>query len=494
METMGSKDKNSIVNANEVKPSTTSVSALPVEIVNLILEQLEKDNRGEITDIYNWLLALGDSNPGASRRIREQVAIWKLGKSESQILNILEIENGTNCLEQGVTDVPLRCSQLAVFIDNEWLNSDVVEEMLIVPPNIKVNLIYMCSPHRKSLQWLHGRLNAKIKNWPCLSVLVQEFPINAVYAPAEFELLTHRYFEQQLFENLVFFNVEKLVLQEDSLRNFLETCGSEKGSGNKFVSSTQMSANLRSYLNMRISLPHLIKLEFQDKNKKESLNYIDLNSIVRTKIGTNAFTLTDYFKVHSFSTWHMPSILRFSGHQFIYDQQETGIPEWRALIIKSGNGALSHMNVSLFPKGVKESKMIGWLPIDELLEKGRNSYSPLICLRSPSIETLHLGLSMWKKAGNIKLSGLYLPNLKRLTVSGSGAWPDYQAKSGIDELFLVTFSSWNDLSKCNSLKCCRLMRTSTVLSIQNLKEELPALETSKFRAYVDDRQEYIPVD
>lgn len=308
---------------------------------------------------------------------------------------------------------------------------------------------------------------------------------------------------------------------------------------------------------VHVNVPDVQDLKFYNKNcPNATCNFIDLSTNILKKISSNKMTLKYYFELHALKNWNMNKLINFGGHRFKFDattssglttevtkQISTNIKLLSTMINDETKDGVTYLRVELFPPSVKHSKILNWLPLgssetlDSTSTTGRttspirtpmpNEPRPILCLKSPYLETLELRVLKIDKNKNNHIQGLFLPNLQKLVLQNFQFTIDapsivISGGTGIEnrcnkvndngedevmindmELYATGFSNWNDLSNCSIINLIDNMKQSDqmksyaihlVFNIKNLKRIMPKIKLKEsFNTFVDERQQFIVV-
>ncbi|QLQ82168.1 hypothetical protein HG537_0G04230 [Torulaspora globosa] len=269
----------------------------------------------------------------------------------------------------------------------------------------------------------------------------------------------------------------------------------------------------------KLGFPLLEQIKFvtQTTTRDETCNFIDLSSLMLNKFKDGKIPLMNLFKIHSLQNWYLPHVSEFSGHRFKFDETTmTGSPERRTMSLKENLNLLREMAInetidatpyyrlSLFPRNVKHTRIVNWIPLQS---------TPIMILKSNSLESLSLKLLEFENAPTTVVQGLFLPsllclNLEQMTEQHVTLVPPTNRRNSIDmithstvneiepyasSMNPVVFSSWNQLTNLQVIKI-DMKFNHYIFDIQNLKKSLPSINLKKsFQTFFDEQQRFIVV-
>lgn len=250
--------------------------------------------------------------------------------------------------------------------------------------------------------------------------------------------------------------------------------------------------------------------------RDETCNFIDLSTLVLSKFKSQKIGLMNLFKVHSLRNWNLPRIERFSGHRFKFDETAmTGSPERRSsslkenlqflrdLAVNETSDATPYYRTSLIPKGVKQTRILNWIPIQS---------TPILILKSNSLERLSIKLLKFDLPSTAMVHGLFFPNLESLNLEqmdeqhiSPSCFIDEQGSiiltnttsdhvnAFASSMNPIAFSSWNQLT---NLQVIQISANGDhyVFDIENLKRLLPSIDLKRsFQTFFDEQQRFVVV-
>ncbi|QLL35045.1 hypothetical protein HG536_0H04210 [Torulaspora globosa] len=269
----------------------------------------------------------------------------------------------------------------------------------------------------------------------------------------------------------------------------------------------------------KLNFPLLEQIKFvtQTTTRDETCNFIDLSSLMLNKFKDGKIPLMNLFKVHSLENWSLPHVSEFSGHRFKFDETTmTGSPERRTLSLRENLNLLREMAInetidatpyyrlSLFPRSVKHTRIVNWIPLQS---------TPIMILKSKSLESLSLKLVAFENAPATVVQGLFLPSLRCLNLEqmaeqqiafvpptdrrGSTDMRSHpaiiEAEPCASSMNPVVFSSWNQLTSLHIIQI-NMKFSHYIFDIQNLKKSLPSINLKKsFETFFDEQQRFIVV-
>lgn len=287
----------------------------------------------------------------------------------------------------------------------------------------------------------------------------------------------------------------------------------------KVVNSREPQRLFDRFLNhFTLSFPVLTSIKFVRPTfpRDETCNFIDLSSLVLSKFQAHKMGLMNLFRVHSLKNWRLPRIAEFSGHRFKFDETAmTGSPERRCsslkenlqylreLAVNETSDATPYYRTSLIPNGVKQTRLLNWIPIQS---------TPILILKSSSLERLSMKLLKLDQSATTAVHGLFFPNLESLNLEqrdeqhlspscfidrrGSiilTSTPNESADSYSSTMNPITFSSWNQLTKLQLIQISANC-DHYVFDIENLKRSLPSIDLKKsFHTFFDEQQRFVVV-
>lgn len=342
------------------------------------------------------------------------------------------------------------------------------------------------------------------------------------------------------------------------ISNIFEVYGEKSHHSVNTTAESSVSYLFGNFLTkVHFNVPDLQDLKFYNKNCPNAIcNFIDLSTSILKKIASNKMTLKYYFELHALKNWNVNNLVNFGGHRFKFDantssglttettkQTSANIKLLSTMINDETKDGVTYLRVELFPPSVKKSKILNWLPLgssetlDSTSTTGRTTSptrmsrpgepKPILCLKSPCLETLELRVLKIDKGKNNHIQGLFLPSLQRLILQnfqftidapspvisgGTGIGNKFHEANdnGEDEvmindmeLYATGFSNWNDLSSCSIINLIDNMQQSDqmksyavhlVFNIKNLKRIMPKIKLKEsFDTFVDEKQQFIVV-
>lgn len=287
----------------------------------------------------------------------------------------------------------------------------------------------------------------------------------------------------------------------------------------KVVSGRNAQAVFERYLDhFKMHFPALKRIKFVRPTaaRDETCNFIDLSTLVLSKFKTQAVRVMDLFRVHSLKNWDLPRIEQFSGHRFKFDETAmTGSPERRCsslrenlqflreLAVDETSDATPYYRTSLIPKGVKQTRLLNWIPIQS---------PPILILKSSTLESISIRLLKFELPSTALIHGLFFPNLEELNLEqmdeqhlSPSCFIDEQGSiiltngpSDHNTAFSasmnpIAFSSWNQLTKLQVIRI-HANYDHYVFDIDNLKRSLPSIDLKRsFHTFFDEQQRFVVV-
>lgn len=373
--------------------------------------------------------------------------------------------------------------------------------------------------------------------------IILDFPDGSISSGKQlFGILDPQLYTDESFSKLTisFPNVRHLEIDYMALDSFIY---------NVFTNFNTDNTKLifdRFLKSLKLNFPVLQTIKFMKvATNEETCNFIDLSTLMLKKFKTSKIGLMTMFQIHSLTNWNLPIIKQFSGHRFKFDETTmTGSPErWvvslrenmnllRDIAINETVDATPYFRTNLIPDGVTSTKILNWIPI-ELTADADNYKTPLLILKSESLESLELKLLSFENSSTIMVPGLYLPHLKTLNMeqmqeqhkprtlsnrrgsiimtTSTPTPTTYDMKKteitvesssfdnyAFNQMNLIVFSSWNQLPNCEMIGIITSnnsnLTTHYIFNIENLKKILPSIDLKQsFPTFFDDQQKFIVV-
>lgn len=486
---------------------------IPFEIWNLVLDKLENGSSNSAVDLIYLFEALEDSKVLAT--------FQKLLKDRWQLINLTGCGNWSEILERSPSVRALAGDNLVAEGNPA---RDGVKRIFIVDEKADVGKMEF---EGRKLDLVYCGDNLELGS--LVSSLSLEFPGIAVSLVVDCEdclcsgknlfgiLNTDLFGSRWSFEGLdVSFPWAKtLECNYMALDTFVYQA----------LNCHEWSRNgdllFQNFLNgFKIHLPMLEEIKFvtQGSTRNETCNFIDLSSLVLNKFKQNKIPLMCLFKIHSLENWRLPRITEFSGHRFKFDETTlTGSPERRTISLSENLNLLREMAISetidatpyyrlsLLPRGVKHARIVNWVSTRS---------TPIMILKSKSLESLSLKLLTFDNAPATVVQGLFLPVLQCLNLERMEEQQVVQVRPTFDRrlsndlvnrpsvahtepavnsMSPIVFSSWNQLSNLHVIRADMKMN-HYIFDIENLKKSLPLINLKKsFNTFFDEQQRFIVV-
>ncbi|SCU99417.1 LADA_0H19636g1_1 [Lachancea dasiensis] len=485
------------------KANMESLFNLPLEVVEMIVEQLESNPKTSVVDYYNWLKAGGNACPRINRLLLERVYVCNLSRRESDFVRRLSgplnvatltrkdaIPTGTKYLVLSVDEAFFRRGEAAELPEpngdisitvvyhhdqEEEVNLRRIDQQyrdMYPQRSMRIEHLILIGPQDGSLRWNNTDGNLFDSSF------YEEKETSTrkeVYGQTEDDTTvspTRRYAE------VTFLNAVSLDLDNSCLSNFLST-----------------RQSLRDYFALTVNFPALKSIGFAlpgKTSKADCLNQIQMSYLLTQD--SKRISLEQFFHFYSLRNWNLPSLEGFSGHVLKWDEFQTDsaekfrsvrdiITQLKTRIQQESSDGLPHLNAQLFPNGVTHSCIQNWPLIDTKLDiDAARRKSPLICLRHPHLESLEIIYMIYQPEGNLRLEGLYLPQLHELSIRGDQmlCW-----QAARNPMYHVFFSDWNDLAKCEVL-VCQLKKELQVRCLVETANLGKALHSLKLRNKTED--------
>lgn len=371
--------------------------------------------------------------------------------------------------------------------------------------------------------------------------IIMDFPDDSISSGKQlFGILDPLLYTDESFSKLTisFPNVRHLEIDYMALDSFIYNVFTNFSTDNTKLIFDRFLKSLK----LNFSVLQTIKF-MKVATNEETCNFIDLSTLMLKKFKTSKISLMTMFQIHSLTNWNLPIIKQFSGHRFKFDETTmTGSPErWvvslrenmnllRDIAINETVDATPYFRINFIPDGVKCTKISNWIPI-ELTPDADNYKTPLLILKSESLESLELKLLSFENSSTVMVPGLYLPRLKTLnmeqmqeqhkprTLSNrrgsiimttststindikktelaveSSSFDNYT----FNQMNLIVFSSWNQLPNCEMIGIITSnnsnLTTHYIFNIENLKKILPSIDLKQsFPTFFDDQQKFLVV-
>lgn len=433
-----------------------------------------------------------------------------------------------------------------VFVTNNDVKVSLLEKNL----HYCTDVIYCCDCFSSLANGPIGRLvteiaNEAVENKNAPKHLVVDFPKDILISTGSklFGFLDGDFLENIneyegilsiSFPNVVHLNMNYTMLDEFTA-SFQDTT-KVSGYDSRYNFKMKQKA-IDIYLSkFRILFLDLTKITFVDEcTSKRCCNSINLSYSMLEKYQKSATRLKQIFKIYSLTQWEMPQVEEFPGHNLRFSGVEGDKNLGENLDLLSSmtafqkNDSPEFYSVDLFPEGIKKSRLINWVP-DGLTCRtmcGLNENKvPLLRFKSNSLEVLVIKPLIVNYNITVIIQGLYLPNLKILSLTndeallaeaqkerfynvtsalhstenspskteGTTPWSkiEYFIKSGQNFIRPIFLSDFNELPNCEKVDVSSFAKKNAInlLSMRNLKNVMPKLdlEESFYKELGDERQ------
>lgn len=509
------------------------------EIFNLILNNLDSISSYFLLDYIHLIHAL-EGNASLQFQLRDRLLLLNCTKLSIEELvrissstRILASHSNVICIDD-LNGVNFQASnrRMVCIVDNHT-------DIRVLQPSARDNYVIYSAGARADISSQN-----LFMNFTSPQHLIMDFAEDSVASGKQlFGILDPQLFVGESFSQLTisFPNVRHLEIDYMALDSFIYNVFTNFNTHNIKLIFDQFLKKLK------LNFPVLETVKFTKiATSEETCNFIDLSTLMLKKFKNCRISLMTMFQIHSLTNWNVPIIKQFSGHRFKFDETTmTGSPErWvislrenmsllRDIAINETVDATPYFRINLIPDGVKSSKILNWIPI-ELTADADNYKTPLLILKSESLESLELKLLSFENSSTIMVQGLYLPLLKTLnmeqmqeqhkprtlnnrrgsiimttspptpTINGmketeltveSSSFDNYSS----NHMNLIVFSSWNQLPHCEKIgiitsKNGSSLTTHYIFNIENLKKLLPSIDLKQsFATFFDDQQKFIVV-
>lgn len=463
------------------KQAGKNVFSLPMEVLELIVEQLAANPKTTVVDYYNWLKAIGNTNTKMSALLKSKVAVCDMTQGKSEFTEILGSDENIVRARKGT--IPSNATHFVLEIDSGSFNG---KETNVPAPygNIQLTVVYHCD-QQPSLKKLHADIcdRFSLKGVRHL-VLITDKQLPLEFTSADGNLLDSTFYDYDapLFPEITYLTAKQLRIGQNSLSECLSNMTEAKSD---HYYESRSPSGLAPFFRTAVSFPALESIKFFSGSEDDDcLNKINLWAIASKFETCSKPTLREIFLFYSLRYWHLPTITEFTGHHLqlesnssnLYERESStkGTIEFiRKRAQSESPDGLLHINTQLIPDGVKHTCLSNWISMDTKFDREIvKNRSPLICFRHSTLESLKLGL-VTKPEGSMVIEGLYLPNLKKLHVYASS---DFATRVRFP-FYHLNFSDWNDLSECRTLTVGeKSFGGRTVVSSPNLKNVLSKLD------------------
>lgn len=437
-----------------VQAKSATVDILPLEILDLIVEQLSGGGPTSIMDYYNCVKALGRFSPATCDCLKKKVSIFAPSVNESEFVRTLG--NRDNALREG-NEVPVGTSHLLLHVDERWLATEDRQFISLADESTQVSVVINVKAGLVSFLRLGKLLRYKFPTIGTFHHVLMECDFDTLDCHEErLDIFKEEYYPRGdlLFGHLTILNVETLRMRDDELHEFVKLTPARP---------IEYAPSIANFLQVNVHMPSLKSLVFVNDKNETSWNKISLTREQFHILNLKDVRLAEYFSVHSLRNWDLPKLRYFSGHELLFNECKNSCEGCRSrfqrsaammgnlrllrdIAIRENPDGLSHFNVSLVPEGVLETSIINWIPFDGAQHE--QAIAPPFCIHQETLRKLHLGIINCKRGGTLRAEGLYMPKLKELDISFSGWCPTH---CNPEELCMFTFSTWNNLPECRSL-------------------------------------------
>lgn len=512
---------------------------IPPEIFDLILQGLDDISSSSLIDYLFLSTTLEKSFPSLHDRLRDRLWLVNCTQYKDDLETLWDSSQSTRMLSDGTNlssmekAIEFHNNRRLVFLIDDttdlgsvlWGDNDLdiiyCGDLLAIGDTL-MRLSSVCAPHGKALHLVvDSGESAVYSGKKMFGIFNSEF----LLSPSFFRDIIVSFPRIQLLE------CDYMALDSFIYQSFVQTA-------NAHEPMKLMNLLFDRYLNvLRFNFPTLKTMKFvkSTTSRDETCNFIDLSTLILKKFRSNRISLMNLFRVHSLINWNLPKLEQFSGHRFKFDETTmTGSPErWTVslrdnlnllhdMAINETIDATPYYRINLIPDGVKHTKIVNWIPIE--LNSSSNSFkTPILILKSNSLESLNLKLLPFEVSSITMIQGLFLPSLKILSLeqtkdqqylpsglsnrrgsiilTGSASAAASNNNDNDEDSFPsnpmnpITFSSWNELINCqviqthNSPKDCHY-----IFNIENLKKILPSINLKKsFNTFFDEQQRFLVV-
>ncbi|SCU88796.1 LAME_0E01178g1_1 [Lachancea meyersii CBS 8951] len=360
-------------NSKRENTNKTSLLNLPLEVVEMIFNQLATNPKTTVMDYYGWLTALGSLDSRISELIKKRVFVYNMCEEPSEFLETFRESAQTSDFENKVT--PSCVNHMIIAIDEDIFErnapNQIPNEIPQLYGDVKVYLAYHYTGDKISLRKIH---DAYVDHFPhgcmrpCHIITIARDSTDLFFEANDGNMFDSYFYPdaQHLFKNITFFNAKTMFFEVECLSSFAQVrqphlrydCQSGEGAyfvsladGKRYHSSgfehhaarneyecdeygmkrsvektkTAMSSEYRKlmgksylklYLDLSISCPQVKVIKFGKKGRSnDDLNTIDIYHYLTNP---SDYTLQEFFNFHSMRGWHLPSIEHFGGHNFLW--------------------------------------------------------------------------------------------------------------------------------------------------------------------------------
>lgn len=342
--------------------------------------------------------------------------------------------------------------------------------------------------------------------------------------------------------NVVHLNMSYTMLDEYTA-SFQSTTNSPdyysySNSSNKYIFKTKQKAIDIYLFKFRILFLDLTEISFVNQlTSKRCCNSINLSHSRLERFQKGATNLKQIFEIYSLTRWEMPQLAEFPGHKLCFDGVESDGNLGENLSLLSNmtafqkNDSPEYYSVKLFPEVIKKSRLINWVADGfncRIMCGLKENKVPLLRFELSSLEILELKPLVPRSNLTVIIQGLYLPNLKILSLTNDEAllsesgtqrfynvtsthhstedatvasetqrttpWSkiEYFTKSNQNFIRPIFLSDFNELPNCEKVDVSRFAKKKAMnlLSMTNLKRIMPKidLEESFYKELGDERQ------
>ncbi|CUS24874.1 LAQU0S21e00408g1_1 [Lachancea quebecensis] len=485
-------------------PLRSGLFSLPIEVVEMIVQQLTASPKTTVVDYYHLLQALGEANGNVAALLRSKIAVRDLTRGRCDFARVL---GGSKGSIGGDDKISSQTSFYVVAIDEESLELAPGAGTLPAPyGDIQLSLVFQ-SDRQVPLAQIHEKFR---KCFPQDCFKVQHLIVTSSkcrtleFRANDGNLLDVALYSGRvpMFAEVTYLNASSIVIPATALTEFIfEAVRSTKMSTPELCYScrphladilkiqSMLEPPLPMVTRVPVNFPLVESVVFAGADGNNgSLNIIDLYEFCRVRQQSTKLTLSSLLTIYSLRHWNLPSIKHFNGHKLKLsdgsdDVQQRSrsacetITRIRTIAQQESPDGLVHINAQLVPDGVLHTTIENWIPMEVKFggKLGLNC-SPLICFRHPSLRSLTLGLAM-KSEGTLFVEGLYLPSLQELHITS------YSKDTPRNEVRLpyynIMFSAWNDLNKCRSLGFSSAdFKGHSIVHNSNLKQVFPHLDVA----------------
>ncbi|CAR21852.1 Bop2p [Lachancea thermotolerans CBS 6340] len=485
-------------------PVRNGLLSLPIEVVEMIVQQLTASPKTTVVDYYHLLQALGETNGPVAALLRSKIAVRDLTRGRCDLAKVL---GGSKGSIKGDDTIPSQTSFYVVAIDEDALELAPGATALPAPyGDIQLSLVFH-SDRQVPLTEIHEKFR---RRFPQDCYRVQHLIVTSSrcqtleFRANDGNLLDTRLYSERdpMFAQVTYLNASRIVIAATALTEFIsgvargtktsmpELCyGCNSHLANTLKIHSMLEPPLPMVTRVPVNFPLVESVAFSGSDGSPgSLNVIDLYAFCRIREQDAKLTLNSLLSVYSLRHWNLPSVKRFTGHRLklsdgssdVHQRSRSAretITRIRTIAQQESPDGLLHVNAQLVPDGVVHTTIENWIPMEAKFggRAGRDC-SPLICFRNSSLKSLRLGLAM-KPEGTLVVEGLYLPSLEKLDVT---SYSDDTPRNEVRlPSYSITFSAWNDLDKCRGLGFSSAeFNGHSIVQNLNLKQVFPRLDVA----------------